>query len=236
MITTLCRLNLLKDNGAKLEFKEEGNKKYFSINRLCNTCRNANWAKDKPAYKLEEIVRKEIELKCDVILFAGNLQDLEFSLKSISKSTLLPSSVIVILDNNEIKPLSIVKILQDMPYDWQIIQNLENRNFIEKIQEAVEKGVGDWYCILNSTSKLPENTLEDINEDINDRLQRYISVRHEDFTIYSKSIHRVLGGFSRTKIEEDKWISNLDDKIDYIADQNNSHHMIKNLCSTTSQS
>jgi hypothetical protein len=256
MITTLCRdcvfatfvgntqfdcklnrLKTLQQNGAELTLKEENGRRFYSINRLCNTCRNGEWAKDKSPYKLEEIVRKEIELKCDIILFTDELENpknLEIPLKSISNSSLLPSSVIILLDKY-IKPIPIIKILENMPYNWQIIQDSENRSFIEKIQEAVEKGVGDWYCILNSTSKLPENTLEDMNEDINDRLQRYISLRHEDFTIYSKSIHRVLGGFLWTKIEEDKWISNLDDKIDYIADKNNSHHMIKNLCTTTSR-
>jgi hypothetical protein len=254
MITTLCRdcvfakyainsqygcllnrLELLQQNGAELTLKEENGRRFYSIDRLCNTCRNGEWAKDKPQYKLEEIVRKEIELKCDVILFVDNSELSERSLKSIANSTLLPSSVIVVIIDKEIKPLSIVKILENMPYSWQLIQHLENKTIPEKIHEAVKKGVGNWYCLLSYYEQFPEDLLKNIDSDINDKLERYVTVQHPNYQVYSKAVHDTLNGFFETKAEEGYLINNLYDKIKYLADKNNSHHMIKNLCTTISQ-
>lgn len=254
MITTLCRdcvfatfvgntqfdcklnrLKTLQQNGAELTLKEENGRRFYSINRLCNTCRNGEWAKDKPPYKLEEIVRKEIELQCDVILFSDNMEGLEGSLKSISKSTLPPSSVIVILDNDKIKPLSIIKILQNMPYDWQIIQSLEDKSMPERIEEAVEKGPGDWYCIMYAGEILPTTLLKEIDIDTNYKLERYVIAHNLTICVYSKSAHYTLNGCFENSTEEGNTLDSLYDKIKYLADKNNSHHMIKNLCTTTSQ-
>lgn len=232
----LNRLNLLTDNGAELTLKEENGRRFYSINRLCNTCRNSEWSKDKPLYKLEEIVRKEIELKCDVILFSHNIEGLEISLKSISKSTLLPSSIIVILNNKDIKPLEIIKTLENMPYSWQIIQSLEDKSTPERIEEAVEKGPGDWYCIMYAGEVLPTTLLKKIDTDINDKLERYVIAHDLTICVYSKSAHYALNGYFENSTEKGNTLDNLYDKIKYLADKNNSHNMIKNLCTTTSQS
>jgi hypothetical protein len=254
MITTLCRdcvfatfvgntqfdcklnrLKTLQQNGAELTLKEENGRRFYSINRLCNTCRNSEWVKNKPAYKLEEIVRKEIQLQCDVILFIGEIKNLEISLKSISYSTLLPSSVIVILDKEDIKPVSIIKILETMPYTWQLIQDLDNKTWADKIQEAVEKGVGNWYTLLDCGEKLPQNLLQNIDEDINGKLERYVMAYHTDYQVYCKAAHYALNGFYKN-LNEDNSSIYLYDKIKDMASKNNSNNMIKNLCTTTSQS
>src|SRR6185369_5243919 len=92
---SLGRLDKFAQNGAVIE---ERNGQPFIKGRFCSTFRKPEWAKNKQKNNTEIVVRAEVLIRTDVLVYFTklNLEKLKKTIDSLKGQILKPSTVVLI--------------------------------------------------------------------------------------------------------------------------------------------
>jgi hypothetical protein len=242
-VQTGCKLNRIahfKEQGAEV-VSETAEKKmtYFKISRLCNALRTETWAKKN--HPLEDIViRGEIAIQTDLFVLVNDnslsLKDIEVSIDSIAEQNLLPKSVRVILNIDNILPTKVLDLAEKIlptSVDSKVEQMAVNLGLSKEycINSAVDKSKMPHYAVFNAGYRIPNTFLWDIDEAINGRLERFclLEATPEGNGLFVQTaLHRLVCGYSPVILEECK-SDDLVEKARYVAGKQGKSNMVRKV-------
>lgn len=168
---------------------------FYEIETFCKTVRTEIWAA-KQTEDLIEAIRKESANKFSVIIVANefNLDKLENTISSLTKSTLKPIEIILVVTTlthlKSEQKLFAISQLVDSKISYQYIELFSD---ISPIDEAFGKLKGNYYTWLICGNVLDSNVLHKANEAINDIPKQYLWLDTPE-PIISSFLHRLLDG------------------------------------------
>ena len=190
----LGRLETYREQGSVLPvFDAEGNEFEVINGRLCTTFRhnNGDWARQYPTNRREQ-VREEIQLRATVlVLIECNhwVRDLPDIVRSLREQT-LPAHEVIFINCQCGEPASkihadLVALVGDS-FPWKLTDILPDENGdrkmgYEAIDEVFSKVRGQYYVAVSADWFLPKNYLKNLDEALNDRLERFVVVRPYKF-------------------------------------------------------
>lgn len=168
----LGRLDIFKEkNQAKLELNEDCNHEYYRISRFCNTCRDMEWGAMyfDPEKKILEHTQDQYDC---VVVHTG--EKTAVTIKSLINQTIKPHKIIVVVKDKTCSNFK--QLLEDIKtvclgYEkYEILRLLEDVAYDELIDSAVKKCTGLMYSIFSSNYVVPPNFIENIDREINGKL------------------------------------------------------------------
>lgn len=214
----LSRLNKFKKSGVNVYLEDNS----YIIDKLCNTCRDSTWAKNKNNV-IEEVLN-EVKPQIDYIILSHeeeqDLNKIKTSIDSIKKQHIQYNSIIVSVkkNGNEIfKKLRTyddkIKVNQSLLVN---VEGLENRS----VDECVRLLNGNFYTVINAGEEIDINYSNYINNLINEQLENFVFIDGTDNfpSLYFSKIHKLLYGNKNQPLQE---------KIKFLAKEQKSS-MIKN--------
>lgn len=208
-----CSLNRLNKFEDKVYIEEDQS---WRINRVCNTWRPEHWTELHKGENLEELVMKEVELKCSVIVRQEkeNLDNISLTLKDLAQQHLKPSSVTLIVENKDIPIDQIFKMMTNVFKESNISWNFERILDIPincddaKLKEKLidhkiwDKGIsrsnGQYTMLCEGGCRISKNTLNSINKLLNYDLRRFLLIIPNKKThklVFQTKLWKTLGGF-----------------------------------------
>ena len=211
---TLDKLNKLEANGAELKYEDNGERSYYKIFKVaCKTCRNKKWGSENPKKDWESLVNKQVEIQCDFLVYVdmeSTLEEIENTLKSISKQIILPKKVIVIVeylyDNSSIEEI-VGLMIDKLPPEvsWHLE---EMKSTTDPIDESLKASKSLYYAIFYAGCSIASEFLDKLNKNINNDMIRIVAVKpneNDNGMFISRKVHDTLvgnkGGFILDKIE-----------------------------------
>lgn len=218
---------------------------YYSIGRVCNTCRNPSWIQRINDKKLNpenkpfhDLVLEEISLKLSVLVYLdknSKIEDMHDFIDNIENQT-MPIFEIIFMNNksplktNDINALFSEKLA--FTNKVRVVRILED-NFTEDAAFNVGYGYVAGNYILQTTlpTYIPEASVSDINHLLNVELARFCMLEFTNspntFVVQTK-ITKDFNGNVGVKFEEDSSpITNIRDKVKYIAEKESQQNYIK---------
>ena len=211
------RFDKLENNGAELlKVEDETQESDFVViqDRICNMLRGPEWkshweqiAPNIDSDGLSAIARKEIQLRCTVLIYLGpgqNIKDAYMTAQEIQKQS-IPATNTVIVNNAGIMPSDFLEgwralpslgipwsmeyvvefqhqefldIFADAPEDEK--EELRERMLLRCIDIGVKRADTIYYAFFNAGDSIPVNYLLDIDEAINDELIRVLALNPEN--------------------------------------------------------
>lgn len=235
----LNRLDVYEARGVQVDECYDNEKEFYVIrDRICNTCRNKNWAKeDETIEQMVERIYKEVEIKADVFLYVDttvdSIVDVIESLDSLQDQHIPVEVIVVNNSRNKIKSSSIIHELQKTNLKWNVESITDqDKSKYRALDIAIRKSKKMLYVLLNAGKKLDRWLIHDINEAINHHLDRFIMLETDDedngLVVMNKA-HKLFHGNLEVPIQQ---------KIREIAQEQGLENLIKKrseLICTTNQ-
>jgi hypothetical protein len=208
---TGCALNRL----AKFPNVKLVGDTYIVEGRKCNTLRTKQWAdehSDKTKSELAQLVRKEVELNCDIIIVASKpnvyLEDIERTVRSALLQTLPAKNIRVVL-NVDINPLTVYDVANTDNFyvDNIIIRDIDGNRLPrpQVVDIAADKcTTSQCYAVFDAGFKIPETFVHDLDCIINDNLEVFALLQPKDNNglVVHTALHNMLHGNRPIKLEE----------------------------------
>lgn len=235
LIQTGCQLNKItqyKKQNVRITQEGPGNyirpKLTYRIHgRICMTCRQPSWGKEKKKKYWEKIVNEEIQIQCHIIILTDkNIQKTIETIKSLQRQILKPIFITIILyTRSDIDSYSNFQIHRETIIN---LLGTSNNNYIKwKIENIIQPNLTETDCInlvldierkyqyhmiLRSGTILPNDILNQLNTLINDDLLQfwYIEGNNYNGTVIPSSICKYYGAFHKKNLL-DKIKDDMDD-------------------------
>jgi hypothetical protein len=243
----LERLDPFQKNGATIEHDENGN--VTIKGRYCSALRTNKWAEKKDRFNLPIIVRAELLISTETIIYINdeNYQEdkLKKTLDSIEKQ-LLKTNLVVFNNNSSLSVAKLIKIAKEYNFSYRVDkvmlgENKERVHELDSLDFSLVKGNADFYVIL-----YPGGTLDDdefyanIDESLNERMLRFSYILPNEEIgrgpFVSYALHKKLQGnipMSEARILEEGngskevVFNTLKEKVDYLAKKDGHEYLIK---------
>ena len=223
----LDRLDKLQDHGARVITVDNEERTYYEIhNRVCNTCRDGEWGKNRRLNDLIESVSREVCIRADILVFVdliSELEDIKNTVVSATNQLVSPASISIVLEYGYEKS-SIEEILDFLTDSVKIIPwHVKELTFDEAlpIDEALTSCNGDFYCVFHAGSEIAEDYLSRINDFLNKDMMRFVAIKpdkSDNGMFIQRKLHDALRG------NKDGPILN---KICWIANDRQQNFMVK---------
>lgn len=245
-------------------YNEHG--EFFIVNRACNTYRDELWGDRHRTEDLKALALKECQIRTDVLLYIdedyaeANVEGLcsikiglLTSLESLKTQTLKPNKVIVVSNQKSIPDGEIIGLLRAHGGDlnWKLTKIVERDNdeFVNQnraIDIAFGQVEGQFYAVMQVGDTLNSNLISNINEAINDKLERFsilydpddIEEETGEFLCYyayvvDVNLHKALNGNkplnATDKDNNPVVLRNLIENAIHLAEATGGSHMIQDI-------
>jgi len=199
---------------------------YVLIHRFCNRCRNSEWASNFLPDQWVKQVKQESQVPCAVIVYCdmNNSSLLEYTLLKLNKQELTPKQTIIVLHNSKLNPVDVLKLNATL--------KLKSKFTIERILEedatqrraidiAVKRVRNSLYYILVTTGlTLPRNYLYNIDFIVNEQCKSFV------LALPPGDIHMLTCSLKLHRLVRGNFQQNIEDKIQEIAQEEDTEHMI----------
>lgn len=201
-ISSSCTIDRLDNSNA--EWNSDG--KYWSLNYFCNHCRNEDWLKKNNLeyssnIDLLEKIRKENKIYSDIIILIHQnhlLEDIERLLDKIQSKYI--GKVIISVNNQNIKPSYINRLLSKYHFDWQLVIHLEELSIKEQLYKIHKYTIGMFFIIVDKLNDYNDSLPELLDKMINDDNQRFVYYEtNEGITnlVIHNLLYKMLGTIER---------------------------------------
>lgn len=222
----LGRLDRFRAQGTSVAEVYDDDKEFFVIeNRVCNSCRDSNWAA-KILYNYKDAADPKLFLLVEVIDETRIQQDIFVHVTSnstyaqirdillqLEQHKIFIGNLIVLLNGETLSPSEIRPLLSE--FNWSIKKVCEPNATLERaINIFLGKTSTLFYTVVFPGQKLPENLLEKIDYAVNSSLKVFNYVTIEE------------GSYSCQTILHKMWSKNIKEEIDKIAIEQNCHPVI----------
>jgi hypothetical protein len=200
----LGKLHKFRQAGIEILDAYDATKEFYVIkNKKCIWHRPPMWGKIYTK-RLVEQVELETKFKCDLVIYLdkhNTLNNLIQTVASANFSTILPSKIIIINNNANIKPSQINKVGQDyFTNKWTleiIIQENLCRN--DCVSLVTNRLTGQYFIVLGAGEVLNENLIKNIDLFINDKMKMLLL--SEDSEKYGLIVQKILFKLCNNHIE-----------------------------------
>lgn len=235
-----CKINRLEkfqDVGTELvkETNESG-KTYFRImGRICNTCRHSDTLDGVPSRKWAKQVREEVRVRVAMAVYVdadSSYEDAIRSLDSIYQQTVKPREVIVIYNNQnggDASKYANWLWSQNDGITWKVESIKVDADMGTAIDYTMKPGnlTSTFFTVCHAGAVYTSDYIEKIDKSINDDLERFVALLPDKFgngALIQVGLHNMLQGNKHTG-----GCANILEKIQVIAEEENTGHMIKRL-------
>lgn len=209
----------LLDCVVEAEDLDTGNKSFIIDNRYCLACRNHDWGEKIDKEKWQEVVREEMALQFQALIFHDKQEsDLKQTIESLTSQSHPPKKIIIIRKPDCVQPPEkLVEYMDSLGVEWKI-QNIirpkmKDEDCVDIVQEINPK---QFYSVFHAGCVLPFDFFEKINYVVNELLLQFAMVSPNssgDGMVVSSAVHKYYGGNSdkklEKKIEEDGCLENI---------------------------
>ena len=218
---SLGRLEKYESLGCvvKAEEEETGKQSFVIDNRYCLACRNQDWGDKVDKEKWEEIVREEMGLQFQALIFHDKEEsDLKQTISSLMNQLYVPKRIVVIRKPDCVQPPEkLVEYMDSLGVEWKI-QNIlhpkmKDRACIDIVQNINPK---QYYAVFYAGFIVPSDFLEMINDAVNESMLQFAMILPNssgDGMVVSSAVHKYYNGNSdeklEKKIEEDGCLENM---------------------------
>lgn len=247
----LGRTEIFRKQGHLVE-AYDNDKEFDIINgRKCIAFRSEEWAKDKK--NIEELVKKEIELKLSVVIILEDetIDSVEKTISALRNQQVKPLEVVFIDKQKKLPMSDLNSHLYDIignDFTWRISVSLNKGIFkTEAIDLAIPNLKGSYYSIFDGGQIPPPNFISDINKSINEKLEKFCviepSEKYGGLTV-QLGFHKMINGNKGITVEDKDYIddgklrklapglkilSGIVSKAKYLAEGYEQPHMIKKM-------
>lgn len=206
----ICSFNRLE------KFKEQNlaelNDSYYTINTVCKTFRDEEWALqyDDP----KEKVLEQIQIQCDVIVLAYNDENLHPNLIRIAKyyarSIIKPKKIIFTIYKDQINNLKetylCLREILEGKIEYCIMQIFGNKTSYDCVDEAFSRIKSPWYLVVESNQQIERDYISELDYKINTNMERIIYIDSGlHGTIVLSEVHKLFYG-NREELLSEKLI------------------------------
>lgn len=132
-----CQLNRLE------MFDKEVVNGFYVLKGICNACRNSKWAENKK--DLIEIVKKEMEVKVDVLFNNSSLNYIDNAIAFFQEQQITPTQYMVFLPvNSDLDPTN---LFEKYKVKYQLTRFLEELTEEDQIYHMMKRCKGE-YCLI----------------------------------------------------------------------------------------
>lgn len=239
----LGRIEKFKDNGAEIATEENH---LIIKNRFCLALRTETWAR-KQLNPLKK-VREEITIQSDFIIYVGpehNFKDVKDTIESVINQKLLPRTLRIMLNTDDIKPNRVIDLLEDnLPESITFFvetiaikdEKGDRRIRTRCLDISADKCDNTYYAVFNAGFKIPSTFLSDLDFRLNDELDRFCLLEPDkdgNGLVVQTKIHKLVMGNRPVKLqqfEDGELISdNIIDKVKFFSEEQNNSHMVKKV-------
>lgn len=241
----LERLEKFNQNGAKVTQDEDGNS--IINGRYCSALRREPWPQNKDKYNLPIIVRAELLISSEVIIYIDEdnftEEKLNLTLAHLKFQMLKPNNIVLTVNRSNINYAKLIKTMKSTGFSYRIDRIMAdggNRfHYLDAIDISVNKSEANYYVILKPGQVLEDDEFfANVDESLNERLERFsilLSTENRG-PLVSVELHKKLQGNSAMSElflnegefgDENKIFFSLEDKIKYLANKDGHFHLIK---------
>lgn len=202
----LGRLEKFADDVKKRYTDGDSGQSYYIIERVCNTCRYAEWAKSRT--DIVDDVKQEIQLKVDFILLSFE-DDPSVAIDNIvrlagecaNQHDINPTFVLVIVKNFNINYQQLYDglntVLKDKNIDYKLVRITHTDTTKETcIDSNMRRCKSPHYALVDTTKEvsIPSNFISKINKLMIEELQPIVAVSAYGILFIQRSLHKFLNG------------------------------------------
>ena len=217
----LGRLEKYKLLGCVVDAEEvETGKKSFVIdNRYCLACRNKDWGEKIDEEKWVEVVREEMLLQFQSIVFHNKgEEELKKTIGSMMEQSLPPEKIIIVSKPDSVyPPEKLVEYMDSLGIEWKIQNILQPRmkdaQCIDIVQDIAPK---QYYAVFYAGFLAPKDFFKTINDAVNESMLQFAMLSPNSSgngMVVSSTVHRYYYGNSdkslQQKMEEDGCLENI---------------------------
>lgn len=183
----LGRTEKFEAQGCLLEAEDEERQFYIVNGRNCKAFRDVNseWAKKVPASQRAKMVRMEMTLLVDIIVYLGettSTESLKKTIKSLKAQTLAAHRVLFLSNQSKVHRKELVTFLNKNTQglaDWKfthIILKEENGDKVSRersVDLSIQHIDGHYYAVASCGFEFPPTFVADLDKAINDNLERF---------------------------------------------------------------
>lgn len=242
----LDRHEKFEKNGATITKDDEGNA--IVNDRWCSAFRREKWKKGKDVYNLPIIVRAELLISNEVLVYINDdnysEEKLVKTLDSLKSQLLKPNLVVLVVNKTSANYHQIIKVAKNSGLKYRVdrIMPEDDGTLIHELDAldiAAKKIQSDYYLIMCVGAVLEDDEFfANIDEALNENLLRFSVILPNDegrglflSSILSKKLNGNVPMSSAAIDEEngskDVVFNSLKEKIDYLANKDNHHFLIK---------
>ena len=183
----LNKLEVFKNAGAIVKEAEDESEEFYIIDRFCQCYRDSQWGDSVDDPKQQILLETSIPVNFIVLhLVESTMEDLEKTLTDIASQSNKPASVIVVVQDPEIKDGFDVRhktheYLDRVDVSFYIVTMIESkREELAMIDEAFMKCTNGYYSVFRSGSSIPHNFILKLNEAVNFNLEAISMIKPKD--------------------------------------------------------
>lgn len=150
---------------------------YYEMPRYCDKCRNEEWADNHKGKNIKEQAQEETKLKVSCVIVMNEnttFEELQKSVTSIEAQSFKANEIILLNLNSPIQKDAIATLLKntDIAHYRYIKPLIKSDEF--GLLECYRQARGKWIIQLCGGESLSTNQIDDINNMLNERLERCI--------------------------------------------------------------
>jgi len=229
MTQTGCEFNRIetfRERGTNIVEAYDHDKEFFVIDRFCNRCRNQDWADEQKGDNYKDIVTEESRLQIDIFIYidkSNTVEDIEASLTNFDELFLLPSTIILVNNNDGIKSEDLLVLIKKQKHDfkWRIERIIElDCSKLRAIDLSMKRCKSTYYSVVDAGDIISQSFCQGINRLLNDELFQFSMItngKEYNKSVIQTQLHKILAGNKKRSIIE---------KIEELAEEQNAHNMI----------
>ena len=151
------------------------NSYYVIKGRICNYCRQSDWALQQQTDLLTAI-KQETAIKYSVVIDGKDrhINDIIKTFDSISKQNIKPKLITIVVDK-DLETYELAQYLKNFNFTtWKITKDYTEKTFNRYISEALNKNKSIYYLICKAGDIISINFINEANDTINEKLERLL--------------------------------------------------------------
>ena len=183
-----------------IEVYDEEKEFYVVNNRRCKCHRTQAWrdAVAKSEWTEDDELEAEMDLQYQAVIFSNDsIEDLKTTVDSISKQSVRPNHISVIIKNPLIKPTSIRDVLDSCGIPWKIKAVASAYSDNKALDELIMFCNSSFYSVFRAGCKVPNDTFEQLTKMVNDDLLQFPLIaptKAGNGMVVPLQVHKALGG------------------------------------------